>query len=313
MSYRLVSYTASDAAPRAGVLADDIVIDLKSGLEALKTRAGNGAFDGASMIAAIQAWDIAEPLVAEVAAAAGKGAKTFAKSEIALAAPLLYPNNIFCAAANYRDHFREMSNADVDKSKIKPYFFNKVARQTVIGTGGEIRKPKVCQKLDWEAEIVAVIGKRGRNIKAANALDHVMGYTIINDLSARDFIQRPDWPLLRSDWLWQKSFDSSAPMGPWITPKSEVPDPQNLKIDTWVNERHEQNTHSREMVFTVAEQIEALSEHFTLLPGDVIATGTPGGVGVFRSPQVFLKDGDVVTVEIEGLGQLTNYCVEEKG
>lgn len=307
MSYRLISYVASDSAPRAGVLVDDVVIDLKSALDALSTRAGNGAFDGASTIAVIQAWDTAAPLVAEVAAAAGKGARTMPKAEVTLTAPLLYPNNIFCAAANYRDHFREMSNHDVDKSKIKPYFFNKVARQTVIGTGEQIKKPKVCQKLDWEAEIVAVIGKRGRNIKAANALDHVMGYTIINDLSARDFMQRPDWPAIRSDWLWQKSFDTSAPMGPWITPKSEVGDPQNLKIDTWVNERHEQDTHSREMVFTVAEQIEALSEHFTLLPGDVIATGTGAGVG--NPKNRFLNPGDLVRIEIEKLGEIRNPVV----
>lgn len=307
MSYRLITYIASDGAPRAGLLAGEIAIDLKSGIEALKTRSGNGTFDAASTISVVQAWDIAAPLVAEVAAAAGKGIKTMPRSEIKLTAPLLYPNNIFCAAANYRDHFREMSNHDVDKSKIKPYFFNKVARQTVIGTDERIKRPKVCQKLDWEAEIVAVIGKRGRNIKAANALDHVMGYTIINDLSARDFIQRPDWPLIRSDWLWQKSFDTSAPMGPWITPKSEVPDPQNLKIDTWVNERHEQDTHSREMVFTVAEQIEALSEHFTLLPGDVIATGTGSGVG--HPKNRFLNPGDTVRIEIEALGELRNPVV----
>jgi len=307
MSYRLVNYLTLDNAPRAGVLVNDIVTDLKSGIDALKTKAGADGFDGTSTISAIQAWDKAEPLIAEVAAAASKVATTFARSEIKFAAPLLYPNNIFCAAANYRDHFREMSNADVDKSKIKPYFFNKVARQTVIGSGEQIRKPKVCQKLDWEAEIVAVIGKRGRNIKAANALDHVMGYTIINDLSARDFIQRPDWPLIRSDWLWQKSFDTSAPMGPWITPRSEVPDPQNLKIDTWVNERHEQNTHSREMVFTVAEQIEALSEHFTLLPGDVIATGTGSGVGHPKGR--YLNPGDMVRIEIEKLGELRNPVI----
>jgi 2-keto-4-pentenoate hydratase/2-oxohepta-3-ene-1,7-dioic acid hydratase in catechol pathway len=303
MSYRLLTYVvpASDA-PRAGLLVGDRVVDLKAGVDALKSTVD---FDVTSTLAVIQAWERSEPVLRAVAGA--KAPRSYPLSEVRLTAPLLYPTNIFCAAANYQDHFREMINRDVDKTTINPYFFLKVARQTVIGPNQAIRRPKVVSKLDWEAEIAVVIGKAARNVKAAQALDYIAGYTIINDLSARDYIRRADWPALVSDWMWQKSFDTSAPMGPWITPKSEVADPQNLKINTWVNGNLEQDTHSKFMVFTVREQIEALSQHVTLLPGDVIATGTGSGVGHPKGK--YMNPGDKVKIEIEGLGTLENPVV----
>jgi 2-keto-4-pentenoate hydratase/2-oxohepta-3-ene-1,7-dioic acid hydratase in catechol pathway len=307
MSYRLLNYTvpASDA-PRAGLLVDGRVIDLKTAVDGLdaKTKA-SVTFDASSTLAVVQAWERAEAVVK--AALAAKAPKSYALAEVKLAAPILYPTNIFCAAANYQDHFREMINRDVDKTTINPYFFLKVARQTVIGPNQQIRRPKVVNKLDWEAEIAVVIGKPARNVSAAQALDYIAGYTIINDLSARDYIRRADWPSLMSDWMWQKSFDTSAPMGPWITPKSEIADPQNLKINTWVNGNLEQDTHSKWMVFTVREQIEALSQHVTLLPGDVIATGTGSGVGHPKGK--YMNPGDKVKIEIEGLGTLENPIV----
>ncbi|MGE0747112.1 MAG: fumarylacetoacetate hydrolase family protein [Rhodospirillales bacterium] len=302
MSYRLLSYVGSAGAPRAGVLVDGKVHDLAAAVEASGKPAG---FDAASTLAVVQAWDKAEAVV-EAAAKQGAG-KAMPLAEVKLTAPLLYPTNIFCAAANYQDHFREMLGRDIDKSSVNPYFFLKVARQTVIGPGDQIRRPRVVAKLDWEAEIAVVIGRTARNISVDRALDCVMGYTVINDLSARDYIRRPDWPSLASDWLWQKSFDTSAPMGPWITPKAEIADPQNLKLNTWVNGELEQDTHSKWMVFTVREQIAALSQHFTLLPGDVIATGTGSGVG--HPKNKFLNPGDTVRIEIEGLGTLENPVV----
>jgi len=240
-------------------------------------------------------------------AIAAKPASSTPLAGVKLTAPILYPTNIFCAAANYQDHFREMSGKDVDKTKINPYFFLKVARQTVIGPGAAIKRPHITQKLDWEAEIAVVIGRGGRNIKPENAYDHIAGYMIMNDLSARDYIRRADWPNLASDWLWQKSFDTSAPMGPWITLARDVPDPQNLFLKTWVNGNIEQDTHSKHMVFTVREQIAALSEHFTLMPGDVIATGTGSGVG--HPKQKYLKPGDTCRIEIEKLGSIENPIV----
>lgn len=302
MSFRLLSYSVTGAAPRAGLLVGDDIVDVAAALEPM------AGVDGSSTLSLVQSWDTVLPKLEALAASPDRAGEKIARAQATLAAPLLYPVNIFCAAANYQDHFREMTGKDVDKSTIKPYFFNKVSRQTVIGTGEPIRKPHICEKLDWEAEIAVVIGRAGRNIKAADALDHVAGYTIINDLSARDYLRRTDWPAMSSDWLWQKSFDTSAPMGPWITPRSEVADPQNLALKTWVNGEIEQDTTSRYMVFTIAEQIEALSEHFTLLPGDVIASGTGSGVGHPKGK--YLNPGDVCRIEIEGLGGIENPVVK---
>jgi 2-keto-4-pentenoate hydratase/2-oxohepta-3-ene-1,7-dioic acid hydratase in catechol pathway len=138
-------------------------------------------------------------------------------------------------------------------------------------------------------------------VKKADAMKHVAGYTIVNDLSARDHAIREDWPF-RHDWLWQKSFDASAPMGPWIVPAGDIKNPQNLKIDLWVNDRHEQDTNTNQMVFDIGEQIEDLSRQITLQPGDVISTGTGAGVG--RPKGRFLNPGDRVRITIEGVGTL---------
>ena len=296
MGFRLLSYkTNAGDAPRAGILIDDHVIDLAANCR-------TDAFDASSVLSVVQNWDAALALLEAVS---GDGTPL---ADVTLTAPILYPTNIFCAAANYQDHFREMTGHDVDKSTINPYFFNKVANQTVIGTGENIQKPHITEKMDWEAEIAVVIGRPGRNILAADAMDHVAGYCIINDLSARDYLNREDWPSMRSDWLWQKSFDTSAPMGPWITPKSEIADPQNLSLQTWVNGELKQDSHSKWMVFTIAEQIEALSEHFTLLAGDVIASGTGSGVG--HPNATYLNAGDVCRIEIEGLGGIDNPIIK---
>jgi 2,4-didehydro-3-deoxy-L-rhamnonate hydrolase len=299
MDMKLLSYLAGQgASSRAGLLVGDEVIDLES---VLANRVDG--VDPTSMYSILQAWDKVLPRLDELAAKP-QSAKSRPLNSVKLSAPILYPSNIFCAAANYQDHFREMSGKDIDKTTIKPYFFLKVARQTVIGPGEAIRRPHITQKLDWEAEIAVVIGRAGRNIRPENAYDHVAGYTIINDLSARDYIRRADWPNMSSDWLWQKSFDTSAPMGPWITLARDVPDPQNLFLKTWVNDSIEQDSHSKYMVFTVREQIAALSEHFTLMPGDVIATGTGSGVG--HPKQKYLKPGDICRIEIENLGTIEN-------
>jgi len=299
MSFRLLSFKANVTdAPIAGLLLNGKVFPV---VDVIST----DEFDASSVLSIIKNWEFASPLLTAVGTDLPAGKDL---NDVTLAAPILYPSNIFCAAANYQDHFREMSGDDVDKSKINPYFFNKVARQTVIGSGEPIRRPHITQKLDWEAEIVVVIGKCGRNIKASEAMDYVAGYTIINDLSARDYLRREDWPRLSSDWLWQKSFDGSAPMGPWITPKNEIHDPQQLSLRTWVNDELKQDSNSNLMVFTIVEQIEALSEHFTLMPGDVIATGTGSGVG--HPNGTYLQPGDRCRIEIEGLGYIENPVVE---
>ena len=269
------------------------------------TNIKNTEYDPSSTVSLVQNWGDALP---QLKSLAESGQATYPLSQVKLVAPLLYPSNIFCAGANYSDHYKEMSGRDPDKSTIKPYFFNKVVRQTVIGPNENILYPKFSKKLDWEAEICVIIGKPGRHIKRGNALEHVAGVTIINDLSARDFLFREDWPALKTDWLWQKSFDTSAPMGPWLTPISEVPDAQNLKINTYINDDLRQDTSSKFMIFSIPELIEALSEHFTLLAGDAVATGTGSGVG--HPADSYLKPGDTCRIEIESLGVLENPIIE---
>jgi 2-keto-4-pentenoate hydratase/2-oxohepta-3-ene-1,7-dioic acid hydratase in catechol pathway len=193
-----------------------------------------------------------------------------------------------------------------DKSQARPFFFTKLPRQTVVGPDEPIQISSPDARVDWEAEIGVVIGRRGRKVPASEAMNCVAGYIILNDVSDRAKNFRKDW-FFKFDWLGGKSFDTSAPMGPWITPKELVRDPHDLSIRLWVNDTLMQNASSRDMYFTIPEQIEYLSELLTLLPGDVIATGTPPGVGHARG--VYLKPGDEVSITIEGLGSMRNPVV----
>jgi 2-keto-4-pentenoate hydratase/2-oxohepta-3-ene-1,7-dioic acid hydratase in catechol pathway len=161
--------------------------------------------------------------------------------------------------------------------------------------------------VDWEAELTAVIGRPARNVPVETALTYVAGYTVANDLSARDLTKRtpvPDSSPFKFDWLGQKNFDDACPLGPWIVPAEDISDPQNLAIKLWVNETIKQDSHTAKMIFSLAEQIAHISSRLTLHPGDLILTGTPSGVGLARKE--FLKAGDVVRVWVEGVGTLTN-------
>jgi 2-keto-4-pentenoate hydratase/2-oxohepta-3-ene-1,7-dioic acid hydratase in catechol pathway len=225
----------------------------------------------------------------------------------ALTAPFR-PERVFCAAANYIEHANEMGSVLAGKSHSKPYMFIKL-RNTVIGPGEAIRMPPETSQLDWEIELAAVIGRGGRRIPVTQALDHVGGYAIINDISARDLNVRTDYPF-KFDWFQGKCHDTFAPFGPWIVPASSVPDPQALAMELKVNDQIMQNDSTANMIWTVREQIAYLSTIVTLEPGDVIATGTPTGVGMARG--IFLKAGDVVSASIDSIGTLTNCVVAEK-
>ena len=225
----------------------------------------------------------------------------------ALTAPFR-PDRIFCAAANYIEHANEMGSVLASKSESKPYMFIKL-RNTVIGPGEAIRMPPETSQLDWEIELAAVIGRGGRRIPVTQALGHVGGYAIVNDISARDLNVRGDYPF-KFDWFQGKCHDTFAPFGPWIVPAHAVPDPQALAMELKVNEQVMQKDSTANMIWTVREQIAYLSTIVTLEPGDVIATGTPTGVGMARG--IFLKAGDVVSASIEGIGTLTNSVVAEK-
>jgi 2-keto-4-pentenoate hydratase/2-oxohepta-3-ene-1,7-dioic acid hydratase in catechol pathway len=194
------------------------------------------------------------------------------------------------------DHIREQ-NAAVPT---RPMVFAKFP-STIIGTGDSITwDPAITTQVDIEVELGIVIGRRARKVSRESALDYVFGYTVLNDVSARD-VQYAD-----KQWVRGKSLDTFCPLGPVIVTADEIPNPQNLRIRSLVNDFVMQDSSTSEMIFDVSYLVSFLSHSFTLEPGDIIASGTPNGVGVFRSPQVFLKAGDLVTVEVENIGRLKN-------
>jgi len=218
------------------------------------------------------------------------------------------PERIYCAASNYIEHANEMGTVLAGKAESKPYMFIKLSN-TVIGPNESILMPPETAQLDWEIELAAVIGKPGRRIPLDKALDHVAGYSIVNDISARDLNVRGDYPF-KFDWFQGKCHDTFAPFGPWIVPAWSISDPQAVEMELSVNGEVMQKDSTKNMIWTLREQISYLSTIVTLQVGDVIATGTPTGVGMGRG--IYLKPGDVVTASIDGIGTLTNTVVAEK-
>lgn len=301
--YTLLSY-AADGQPRAAIEVDGTAYDL--------ARAGGGReLPATTNIELVRSWDTSEPALDALAedAAAGRleDAAIGPVGDLTLRAPLLYPNILFMAGSNYGKHTAEMQGAAFDKTKRRPYFFLKLARQCVIGSGESIRLPHTSKQVDWEVELAYVIGRPARNVKAADALDYVAGYTICHDVSLRDIGHREDWPNWSRDWIMHKSCDTGAPMGPRMVPAKFIDDPHDLDLKTWVNEEAMQDSNTSDLTFDINEQIEFLSEYFTLLPGDVVSTGTPSGVG--RPRGIFLKPGDTVRMEIKHIGTITNPVV----
>ncbi len=219
---------------------------------------------------------------------------------VKLLAPIPRPRKLICVGLNYRDHALETGS----EIPAVPTIFNKFAT-AVIATGDEIKLPKVSKSPDYEAEFAFVIGRGGRKIKADDWRDHVFGYTIVNDVSARDY-QRAT-----TQWLMGKTFDTFAPMGPWIITADCIPDPHNVDVRLEINGEVMQNSNTRELIFKIPQLIEFLSSVFTLEPGDIVSTGTPAGVGVARKPPRFLQPGDDVVVKIPAIGELRNSVVAE--
>ncbi len=219
---------------------------------------------------------------------------------VKLLAPIPKPRKLICVGLNYRDHALE-TGSEIPNV---PTIFNKFAT-AVIGPGDEIVLPKVSKKPDYEAEFAFVIGKGGRHIKAEDWKNHVFGYTIVNDVTGRDY-QRAT-----TQWLMGKTFDTFAPMGPWIVTADSIQDPHNLDISLDINGETLQNSNTRELIFKIPDLLVFLSSVFTLEPGDIISTGTPSGVGVARNPPRFLQPGDDVVVKIPAIGELRNPVVAE--
>jgi 2-keto-4-pentenoate hydratase/2-oxohepta-3-ene-1,7-dioic acid hydratase in catechol pathway len=225
---------------------------------------------------------------------------------VELLAPLQRPGKLLAAAANYQDHVTETGGEPLDKSRLSPRLFLKPPT-SIVGPGATIPLPDVSHEVDWEAELAVVIGKAGKHIAKEDAYDHVAGYALFNDVSVRDWqIRKPPIQFGAG-----KNFDGSGPFGPELVTRDEVEDPMALDIELKVNGETMQSANTADMIFDIPTLIEHVSQFTTLEPGDVIATGTPSGVGHFREPPVYLKDGDVVRVEIDGLGALENPVVAE--
>jgi 2-keto-4-pentenoate hydratase/2-oxohepta-3-ene-1,7-dioic acid hydratase in catechol pathway len=230
--------------------------------------------------------------------------------KVSLLPPVSWPDKILLAAVNYRAHGKEQG-APPPK---EPYFFTKF-RSCLIADGEPILIPSVSRKVDWEVELAFVIGKKGKYIGREAAMEHVAGYTVANDISFRDLQFPEGWPdrpnTLGQNWVKGKALDSALPLGPWLVTRSEVEDPQDLRLWLTVNGTRRQDGTTSDMVFGVDRLVEYLSDGITLLPGDVISTGTPSGVAVF-SGAPFLKDGDIVEASVERVGRLRNPVMQER-
>lgn len=243
---------------------------------------------------------IANGKMAAAGAAAAAG-ETVDDASLTFLPPIAKPRKIICLGLNYRDHAEEAGLGIPEF----PVLFGRFA-SSLIGHGAPIILPKVSEQLDWEAELVVVLSKGGKNIAEADALDHVAGYSVFNDASIRDY------QLRTPQWTAGKNFDDTGAFGPWLVTPDEVPaGAAGLKIECRVNGEVMQSSNTGNLIFTVANTIHLLSTFMTLEAGDVIVMGTPGGVGVARDPQVWMKAGDVCEIEIEGIGLLKNTVVAE--
>jgi len=303
-----VSYVGAGSQPAAGVLIGEHVYSPESLL-------GAGRLRDSSVLGMLRQWDEVHPAL-DGASKSVDPAQGKPLASVKLLAPVLYPGALFCAGANYWDHLEEM--AEIAKRTTgqapnmtkgaEPWFFMKTTAGSIIGTDTPARLPSFSKQVDWEAEVGVVIGRKTRNITEERAMEAVAGFVIVNDLSARDLMKREGTPFIY-DWIGQKCFEDGAPMGPWFTPAAYVDNPQDMSIKLWVNGVLKQNSSTARLVHNMAEQVAYLSRHVTLQPGDIIATGTPAGVGMPRGE--FLKVGDEVKIEVAGCGTLTSRMVKD--
>ncbi|HVV65187.1 MAG TPA: fumarylacetoacetate hydrolase family protein [Rhizomicrobium sp.] len=284
---KLASFLA-DGKARIGAIVDGGLVDLSRAAPALPR----------DMIGLIKAWTEAEP---QLRAIAGERPH-WPLSQVRLTAPVPRPGKILAIGLNYADHIAESGQTRPERQ----IWFSKMA-SAVNGPFDPILIPRVSQEVDYEAELVAVIGRRCRRVGRTDAERAVFGYCAGNDISVRD------WQFRTSQWILGKSFDTHAPFGPWIATSQEVGDPHALGLRAFVNGEMRQNSNTRHMVFDVFDQIAYLSQAMTLEPGDVIFTGTPGGVGMAFKPPRWLRPGDTVRVEIDRIGALEAQMAAETG
>ncbi len=282
---RLATFTTGSA-PELGVVQGDSIVSLTRAAPRLAT----------DMIDLITRWD---DVKADVERLAAKGTPQ-PLAGVRLMAPVPRPGKVMAIGLNYADHVAETGA----KPPPQQIWFAKL-QSAVNGPYDPIQVPKSSSMVDWEAEMVFIIGKKGKHIAKENAASHVFGYCCGNDISVRD------WQNMTPQWLLGKSFDTHAPFGPWIVTADEIPDPHNLGIRCFVNGERKQNSNTKNLIFNIYDQIALLSRAMTLHPGDAVFTGTPGGVGMALKPQVWLKAGDTVRVELDSLGAIEATMISE--
>ena len=282
--------------PRVGIVAENGVVDLRA--LARRRRLPSVPDDMLALIAEVPTLEL-RALAREARTWVRAGGEAVPVARARLLAPIPRPRkNIVCMGRNYAEHAKESGNAPPEV----PVFFTKPPT-AVVGHDAPVTHHAVTEQLDYEVELVAVIGRRARSVAPAKALEYVFGYTVMNDVTARDLQRR------HQQWFKGKSLDTFAPLGPWIVHRSAIPDPQRLRLSMRINGEVRQDSTTASMVFTVAQLISVLSMGMTLEPGDLLATGTPAGVAMGMNPPKWLQPGDVMEAEVEGIGLLRNRVV----
>lgn len=310
MKYQLFTYAIKDTVAGTGIAVNQKLFDLSS-------VAADPRLVGKSMNDLLDDWDGAQERLLAVANELFEFPDKYtsfalAPDEITFLPPVTHPGAVYCAGANYRDHVEAMGRAlnhklvlDPKAAGIAPWHFLKSGKGTLAAHRQAVPFPGHTSKLDWEAELAVVIGRRASKVSVEEALQYVAGYSCSNDLSARDNLQRDQIDAsspFRFDWIGHKCFTGSCPIGPFLTPASFVESPEDLDIKLWLNGEIKQDSNTNKHLYGVADQIAYLSQRVDLYPGDIVMTGTPAGVGMESG--TFLKRGDVMRVWIEGLGEL---------
>lgn len=282
----------SSTGPWAGVLTEGDVVRLAEAADAAGVRLPE------DLHGILDEWGWREKVDLALTHALETGIGLYDRAELTQREPITDPQKVICVGLNYADHADEGGFDAPDE----PVLFSKFP-QSIVGPDEPVEwDPELTEAVDYEAELVAVIGERARNVTEEDALDYVAGYTVGNDVSARD-LQMAD-----EQWVRGKSLDTFAPLGPDLVTPEEIDDLGELDVWAEVNGERLQDSNTRHLIFHIAELVSFCSRAFTLEPGDLIYTGTPDGVGYFREPQVLLDDGDTVTIGVEGVGELTNTC-----
>jgi 2-keto-4-pentenoate hydratase/2-oxohepta-3-ene-1,7-dioic acid hydratase in catechol pathway len=300
---KLLTYKTADSEPRLGFIYNNQVIDMEDFGEISNFPLPNDM---------LELIDLGFEIIAEITEIIAETSKaffdevTYEMDEVTILAPIEKPRkNIIGIGLNYTEHVAESARTLDTTGKLpqKPIIFSKPPTTVTATNTDIIKNTKLTSQLDWEVELAVVIGKKGKYVPNADVLDYVFGYTVINDISARDCRRE-------GQWIVSKGQDTFAPMGPYLVTKDEIENPHNLNLSLKVNGVEKQNSNTKFLLFNINDLIEDLSIVFTLEPGDIIATGTPSGVGAGRNPQEWLHDGDVIEATVEGIGTIVNTVKE---